>query len=297
MAFIDPHMHIWDPNDGNHTAIKNYGLPAYLPTDYTADFKDRIQMCVFVEAIPDDPVEETRWVAARANVDGAIPIKGIVANMPLHKDNIEEIIKGHLEASPLVKGGRLILFEPGGFDNCNYLADNPGFKNGFGLLEKYSLSWDLQINPAGLKSATTFLKDFPKVPVVLDHVGMLKLSGETPLTEEDKKVIEEWKQDLKGFAALPNTHVKLSMLNYTITHWFEDPQKEELAKSVVLDLINIFGSNRCMFGSNFPVDKVKDKPNGTSTKLYDSFCKWVAGLPQADKDNLFVNTAKNFYRL
>ena len=155
------------------------------------------------------------------------------------------------------------------------------------------MSFDLQCNPNQLKDAAKFFVQFPKILVVLDHFGSLKLNGND---YHDQSEIELWKEGLDDLSSLPNLFVKLSMFNYTLNDWHREIKKQNILRNLIHDVIKIFGSSRCMFASNFPVDR--DLQNGITAKtIYNHYHSWTTDLSAEDKLNLFHKTASNFYRI
>jgi len=171
----------------------------------------------------------------------------------------------------------------------DYFAD-PQFRAGFQKLQEYGLSYDLQCNPHQLKDAAAFFKDFPEVPVVLDHLGSLLLTGDA---EEQARSLEVWRDGMSSLAALPHVYCKLSMLAYTLPEWWTSEQGKAKAKAVVRETIEIFGADRCMFASNFPAE-----PAGVGrAELYGNFKVMVADLTWEAQEGLFYKNAERFYRI
>merc|ERR1711972_239665 len=151
------------------------------------------------------------------------------------------------------------------------------------------LSFDLQANPHQLVDAATFLKDFPNVPVVLNHVASLKLEGDADLDSDTGKV---WREGMKALAALPHVYCKLSMLAYTVPGWWKTDEGKEKAKRVVRETIDMFGAERCMFASNFPAE---DEP--CRKELYANFKSMVQDLSAEVQEGLFFRNAERFYKI
>ena len=128
------------------------------------------------------------------------------------------------------------------------------FKEGFALLKKYDLSFDLQgklksiewilqlvfdisiiitVNWFQLKDAAQFLKDFPDTVIILDHLGCLKLGVDK---DEDDKRIAEWKEGMRALAALPNVNVKISMLEYIRSGWQKGGEANDVVKALVKEV-------------------------------------------------------------
>ena len=102
---------------------------------------------------------------------------------------------------------------------------------------------------------------------------------------------------MKALSALPHVFVKLSMLGYSIPNWHDvdaDPRKGELARQIVLETIEMFSPQRCMFATNWPVD---GESGLRGPFMLSKYCEWVAHLSEDDQDALFAGTAERFYRI
>ena len=131
-----------------------------------------------------------------------------------------------------------------------------------------------------------------KTPSLLFPTTPRHLTGDPKI---DEPTLTIWRKGMNKLASLPHIHVKLSMLGYSIPNWNKDPKKEEYAKKIVLEVIDLFGVERCMFASNWPVDK----GDGWSSlgELYQKYLGWVDHFSEEEKDYLFWRTANQFYRL
>lgn len=129
--------------------------------------------------------------------------------------------------------------------------------------------------------------------MILNHLGTLHLGQGD---EEDKKNLQYWRDGMKALASQSNVTVKLSMLGFVRKDWGQEQQSFQEVKSLVRETIELFGSNRCMFASNFPVDRVG---NGTfsAVGLYSKFEELVSDLDYDSKAQLFSGTAKQVYQL
>mmetsp|Transcript_94818 Transcript_94818/g.284161 ORF Transcript_94818/g.284161 Transcript_94818/m.284161 type:complete len:92 (+) Transcript_94818:3-278(+) len=91
------------------------------------------------------------------------------------------------------------------------------------------------------------------------------------------------------------------MLGYAVNGWSEDAAKEAFLKSIVLEVVALFGARRCMFASNWHVDAAVSDFGGamgpSMPDLYSRFQSWVAHLPVNEQDRLFAGTAEEFYRI
>ena len=267
---VDPHFHFLDPvnNPDQHaTLLKAHpDLTAYLPEDYARDFgRLNVVKSVHMEVIPDDFVLEVEWVAGMQK-SRAPWVQGIVAAADPSQQNFEQVLQKCAAASELLKGIRWILnwdgaLQPGETPTVeratwprttqNFLDPvDPTFASNYPLLAKYGLSFDLQCNPAQLSAAASFFAQHPQIPVVLDHIGSLKLRGGNAADAAD---FRQWKRGMAALAALPHVCVKLSMVGYSVPGWHTDQAKEAMVRQAIRTVIKLFGSKRCMFCSNFPV--------------------------------------------
>ena len=134
------------------------------------------------------------------------------------------------------------------------------------------------------------VRQVPGVPVVIDHLGCLKLTG----GDEDAAALAVWREGMKALAAVPHVHMKLSMLPYTLSGWHEKAEAAATVRGLVREVIALFGVKRCMFASNYPVDRL----DGVSFDvMYEAFCKWTADYSLEEQRALFYTTACSFYRL
>jgi len=300
MEFIDPHFHYLDFTDYSTTGHNTTYLgplskrfPTYLPVDYMNDMKQTgmiLKKAVFVEVISDNPLAEAKWVLElcnRSEEQGII--HGIVAYAKLQDPNVEDLLKEYAKY-PTIKGIRQIV----GIQSWPIDADlltNADWQKGYTLLAKYHLSFDLVLTPHQLETAVVVIAQHPKIPVIVNHLGTPKL-GES--LEEDTQVLATWRAGMKALSALPHVMIKLSMLSYIKPGWETDSSdKKKFIRDIVHEVISLFGSNRCMIGSNFPVDAM----GASASDLYGALREIVSDLSQEQQHDLFYATADRAYRL
>ena len=313
IPLCDPHFHLWDlhnhpnPNLGD---AKGHPLPVYQANDYLRDMDElpeplQLVSRVHVETMVGqmeggellDTVDETRWVYSQLKPTEVQQPFGIVAYVHLARDSIERarILEQHIEASNgRLCGVRMIL---------NHHPDNPDltwpqvahgaflrstlFREGIALLEDHNLSFDLSCNPHQIMDAVDVFREFPGVQVVVNHLGFLH-DGENDAHEN------LWRRGMRALAALPNIHMKLSMLWFARDGFHQDADREAKVRSLVREVIDLFGCNRCMFASNYPVDKFNKISIGD---LYSLFLAWCADFSDTQRADLFHNTAVRAYNL
>ncbi|MBT6146747.1 MAG: amidohydrolase family protein [Gemmatimonadetes bacterium] len=311
MKVCDPHFHLWDidkrPNPNLGSAVEQH-LPRYVATDYLADMQQlpppmELVSSVHVETVVGqmeggavvDTLNETRFVSAQMNARRHPG--GIVAYVHLARDTAlaETLLREHAEvADGRLRGVRMIL---------NHHPDNPDltwpqvergdfltsavFKEGIALLGEYDFSFDLQCNPHQLMDAAATFADLPQTPVILNHLGSFH-DGEAEPYED------MWRDGMRALAALPHVCVKLSMLFFCAQAYHLDEDKEEHVRRLVREVIDMFGADRCMFASNYPVDRIQgiDVPT-----LYGKFSEWTSDWSEPERAALFHDTAARVYRV
>ena len=293
---VDAHQHFWDLGRGHNypwlqdrplgvgvcgdvTAIaeKSY-LPVHLQTD--AGGYDLVKS-VHIEAVSSDPIEETRWLQELADRHG-FP-HGIVAAAQLHQTGIEAALEAQ-RGFTNVRGIRHIVNwhnDPSltFTERSDFLTD-PAWLAGFGLLSKYDLSFDLQLYPSQMADAAVVARAHPETLIILNHAGM-------PVDRDDAGV-EQWREGMASLAACDNVAVKISGLGMLDWHWSEDS-----IRPYVLETIDRFSTDRAMFGSNFPVDRLYSSFGA----LYGAFERIVAGFSAVEQNKLFAGNALRLYRL
>jgi predicted TIM-barrel fold metal-dependent hydrolase len=226
-------------------------------------------------------LDETRWLQSVADRHG-FP-HGIVCQAEMTDPDLDAKLKAQKQF-PNLRGVRHQLHwdshplrQPNPTpDLCN----TPEFRRGFALLEKYGLHFELQVFAGQAKYAVELIEAFPNVPMILLHSGML--------TDRAPIMIEQWRAALTAMAAFPNVHVKLSglgMFNQGITL----PQ----ARQVIRDSIQIFGIDRTIYGSNFPLEKL----HASYADFFAVYRKILSEYSEADQRKVFNDNAVEFYRL
>jgi predicted TIM-barrel fold metal-dependent hydrolase len=160
------------------------------------------------------------------------------------------------------------------------LADNPLFRKNFSALADYNLSFDLQVFASQMECAARLAADFPQTTLILQHCGMPDDLSEAGMAT--------WRAGLKSLAAQPNVVAKLSGLG-TFVHR-NDP--DHIAR-ICRETIDVFGPPRCLYGSNFPLEKLW----ATYPQLIGAYRDAVADLPPQDQSDIFYNAAERVYRL
>jgi predicted TIM-barrel fold metal-dependent hydrolase len=291
---IDAHHHVWDlernrypwltpevtvPHRyGDYSAIKR----SYLPADYLADIAGhRIVSSVYMEAEwdPRDPVGETRYIASIAAESGYPG--AMVAQAWLDAPDAAALLSAQA-SFPLV---RSVRHKPGGGSRTEALAgrrtlmSDPAWRAGYGLLTSHGLHFELQSPWWNLDEAAELAADHPDTLLVINHAGVL--------LDRSAETVDGWRRALERIAARPNVVIKASGLCVEGV-----PFSTGLNREVVLDMVRIFGADRVMFGSNFPVDGMF----ASYGRLLDSFLDITSVLTPAEQSAVFFGTADRVYR-
>lgn len=287
-------------------------LANYLPEDYQRDLQgNQVEGFVHVEASwkargPHGPVEETRWLE---QLDSP-RLKGIVgyADLLLGTD-IDEVLQAHMEASPRFRGIRATLFSHPSrrvMSSCKRsdLTRDDRWREGFAVLTRRGLSFDATLYHHQLDELTGLATDFPESTIILCHAGTpVGYGGPFGGIRENvrERVLDTWQAAMTRLAECPGVFVKISGLVMPVVgRNYHDqpypPSARQLAddlEPLISFIIATFGAERCMFASNFPVDKV----SVSWATLYESFHLAVADRSQAEQAAMFSENARSVYRL
>ena len=294
MKIVDAHHHLWDLNAVEYPwlmargVIRFFGNPApiqknYLVDDLRTDARDfelLDSVHIQVGAAPGQALEETRWLQSCAEIDG-LP-SAIVAYCELERDDIELQLDAHGAADRL-RGVRQIVgrsAEEDAVTGSGALLDNAGFVSGLARLAERDLSFDLQLTPGQMRRMADIIGNVPGLRVALCHCG-------SPW-DQSPEGIAAWRDGLRALAANDNVHCKISGLAM-----FDHDWTIERIRPIVESCFEIFGTARCMFGSNFPVDKL----HKSYAAIWGAYSELTAALSQAERDAMFVGNARRFYRL
>ncbi len=293
---VDAHQHFWDLSLGKHPWLApearhpfRYGDTSalkrnYLPPDYRRDAaRQNVVRTVYVETEwdPADPSGEVRWVEGIAERYG-VP-NAVVAQAWLDREDAAAVLATHAR-SPLVRGVRhkpraasspreVVPGAPGSMGD-------PAWRAGFALLARHGFSFDLQTPYWHLGEAAALARDFPSTVIILNHTGLP--------ADRSPEGLAAWRAGMSQLAQQANAFVKISGLGLQGRPWSADDNERP-----VLDAIEIFGVERCLFGSNFPVDSLV----GGFDNIFDGFRRIVRRFSRPDRGALFHDNAIRVYRL
>jgi len=242
---VDAHQHFWDPRINYHPWLCDqppvpfrYGdysalRRPYLPADYFADAAGHhVEKTVYVETEwdPRDPTGEMRYAEELRRETGFPTVA--VAQARLDRDDVGATLQA-LAKFDFVRGIRHKP-RPGQMNDASW-------REGFASLSRLGLRFDLQAPWTQLDEAARLAGDFPDASIILNHTGLP--------ADRSRAGISGWSKTLQTLASRPNTAIKISGLGVPGQAWTVASNRE-----VLLAAIDIFGSERAMFASNFPVD-------------------------------------------
>ncbi len=277
MLKIDSHQHFWkfDPiRDAwitpEMSAIQRDFLPADLqPLLETAG----IDGCISVQV--DQSEDDNEFMLEQA--DHYDFIKGIVGWVNLRDPQVEQRL-AHYKTYPKVKGFRHVLQS----EHDRAFMLNPNFKRGISLLESFGYTYDILIYPDQLGYARDFVAAFPNQPFVLDHIAKPHI--------KDRYITDEWRAAIRAVAAHENLSCKISGM-VTEADWAS--WKPEHFRVYLDTIVEAFGTNRILFGSDWPVCLVAASYQQVLQIVQDYFSTFSTDEQAA----FFGGNATKFYKL
>jgi len=313
LPIVDPHHHLWD-----------HAQSRYLLDELLADTGSghHVTATVFVECMsmyradgPDamKPVGETEFVNGVAAMSasgryGATRVAAAIvgfADLTLG-ERVGAVLDAHLAASPRFRGIR----HAAGWDASDEVRNShtkpprglfleSGFRRGFAELGRRGLSFEAWLYHPQLADLVGLAKAFPETTIVLDHFG--GPLGIGPYAGKRAEIFQSWKSAIRSVADCPNVVAKLGGLVMPLNGFglhkraapVTSSELSDLTREWYLHTIDVFGPARCMFESNFPVDKV----SCSYRVLWNSFKRIAAAFSSAEKATMFSGTATRVYRL
>ena len=166
------------------------------------------------------------------------------------------------------------------FTDRNDLMTDPDWLRGYRALADHDASFDLQVWPWQLADAADLAHRIPEVPIVLDHTGMPR--------DWDDAGVEVWRNGMNALADTDNVSVKISALGM-----FSGEFSAERIRQFVLDTIEVFGVDKCMFASNYPVDMLFS----SYAAIWNAYDEITADFSESERDKLFKSNAERYYRI
>jgi predicted TIM-barrel fold metal-dependent hydrolase len=314
LPIVDAHHHLWDRN----------GQP-YFFFDFLEDLRagHAVEASVFMECgamYRARAVPELRSLGETEFANGAAALSasdrygscrvcaGIVAHVDLRLgDRVEAVLQRHMAAAGERFCGirQISAWHPDPTARGSMasppaeLLSDPRFRNGFAALERLGLSFDAWMYHTQLGEAAALAQDFPATTIILDHAG--GALGIGPYAGKRQAVFAEWRAGMAVLARCPNVCVKLGGLGMRMSGFDfgsrpRPPSSQEVAavwRPYIETCIELLGPERCMFESNFPVDK----GSCSYAVLWNAFKRITSGASSDEKEALYRGTATRVYRL
>ena len=314
LPIVDPHHHLWD-----------FPFHRYLLHELLADTGSghNVRATVFVECASMyrasgpaalAPVGEVEFVngAAAMSASGRYGETAACAGIVGFADlTLGAGVEAVLEALVAAGNGRFRgIRHAAGHDASPDVRNShtdpppglfaePAFREGFARLAALDLSFEAWLYHPQLADVVGLARAFPEARIVLNHVG--GPLGIGPYAGRHDAIFPEWRKGVRAIAECANVHVKLGGLGMKV-YGFDfhkqarAPDSDRLAavwRPYIETCIEAFGPARCMFESNFPVDKA----SCSYAVMWNAFKKLAAGASEGEKADLFAGAARRFYRL
>jgi len=295
IRFVDAHMHLWDlaridypwlmpgstadgPNGDVTPIARNFGLDDYR----AALARWNLAGMVHVEAgaAPQCALDETAWLDALRECGGAP--NGIVAFATLDDPNLGAALAAHASHRGVRGVRHIVNWHPDArrtYTDRDLLQDE-NWARGYALLERHGLSFDLQCYPGQMAAMARVAERHPGVSIIINHMGMPVLTDPTGLAD--------WREGLQTLAMLPHAAVKISGMGFAIRDWTASQ-----IRPLILETIEIFGTERCMFASDLPTDLLF----GTVDRYMETYHEAVHDFSDAERQAMFGTNANRIYRL
>ena len=307
LNICDAHHHLWDLSAVRYPWLNAPGnsyrffgpinrlKKNYLPSDLCGDIgRLLVNQTVHIQvgAAADQHLAETAWV--QAQIDTAQQARApftapsaMVAFADLSSPGLGAQLD-QIQSFSGVRGIRQIVGRAPDEDQrtgSGELLRDQRWLAGLRVLEARALSFDLQLIPSQMVQAFEVFQRVEQLPVVLCHCGSPWFLNPRYRTSQS---FEMWRQGLKKLASLPNMHCKISGLSMFAQTW------DHNAVVTIFDtVLDIFGPQRCMFGSNFPVDKL----HTDYQSIWQSYWQISSRLSKPQKNALFAGNCRRFYQL
>ncbi|MCD4511762.1 amidohydrolase family protein [Brucella pseudogrignonensis] len=284
--FVDAHHHLWDLKRLYYAWLTDKPFNGHPSGDYSKIMKDyliddlrreaeavNLIKSIHIETADGetDPVHETQWLQEVADEKG-MP-NGIIARCDLTGEKVVEELEHHQRFSNF-RGVRMLSFM--GLD----FLDAAEFRRGFKELAKRNLVYDMDAGWQQMHKAYALAKDFPTTRIILGHCGFPK--------ERNVPYFHRWRKAIAQLAKAPNVACKLSGLAMVDHNW-----TVETIRPWIETCIEYFGVDRCMFGTNWPLDGLHSE----YATVVNAYREIVDDYSIPEKRQLFRLSAENWYRI
>ncbi len=292
---IDPHHHLWDmamnkhpwllPGDPTVQALADLSPIAhdFLPDDYRrAAAAHDVVATVHIEALwAGDPTGETEWLDT-LDKSGGVALR-YVANASLGTPDAARLIDAQAGFARVVAVRGILSCHPDpakSFVRDPRLAYDEGWRRDVARLRDRGLNLELMMYPYQAEAVLDLARAFPDLQIVINHCG-------SPI-DRDPEGMARWRDAVRRIGALPNLAIKVSNPGAYDPDWSNDSIRE-----VALHCIDCFGTDRAMFGTDYPVSKLKM----TFDEIYGSFKHAAQAMTADEQRKLFYGNARRLYRL
>ena len=270
---IDSHQHFWKFNPARDQWITDEMAVLkrdFLPEDLLPELRaNQINGCIAVQA--DQSETETAFLLELARQNQMI--RGVVGWVDLRADNVAERLE-LLSGERKLRGFRHIVQAEG-----DDFMLQPSFLRGIGCLADFGFTYDILIYPRQLPAAMELVARFGKQSFVIDHIGKPEIKSKRSML---------WTQQMGEIAAHPNVYCKISGL-VTEADW-RSWQADDF-KPYLDGVFEAFGSDRIMFGSDWPVCLLA----GSYSEVVQLIADYTQSFSRADKEKIFGLNAARFY--
>ena len=298
-AIVDAHHHLWNLQAVHYPWLaapkgtrRFFGDPTAIQQNYYSASLQKdigelpVQQSVHIQVGAADGLVEAQWVQEQIDNHDGLP-SAMVAFADLASSNINKALDD-LQAYRSLRGVRQIVGRSPDEDSQTGSGDllkNPDWVKGLQHLSDRSLSFDLQLIPSQMQCAFRVFRELDELPVVLCHAGSPWFLNENFQCTER---FEVWHRGIEQLASLPHVYCKISGLSMFDQCWDRDKVQQ-----VFQICLENFGVERCMFGSNFPVEKL----HVDYQTIWSTYWQLTEELSQDERQLLFADTCRQFYQL
>lgn len=280
LPIVDTHVHLWDTTRFSLPWLEElpllnhpYSLQHYQ--EQTAGLSIEAMICVEVNVIAEETLQEGRWLAEQAQHDPRI--RGIVAAAPIGESaSLRSYLETLRRIDPRIKGVRRNIQD----ETMPAFCLQPAFVRDIQLLAEYDLSFDLCLRHPQLPDVIELVRQCPDTRFVLDHAGKPDIRNH---------VLDPWRAHIQELAACPNVVCKISGMVTEADH--QQWTKEDIAP-YLHHILTSFGEERVMFGGDWPV-----------LLLASSYSRWIetvdaltASLAASTRRKLWSENAYRLYK-
>lgn len=204
-----------------------------------------------------------------------------------HADLADPNVGTLIEALALLPATRGIRQQIHWHENPQYrfaphpeVMNDPKWRSGLARLAGDNLLFEIQLFTSQMRHGAELARDFPRTIFVLEHAGMLE--------DMSPHGWKSWRDGMNALALQPNVNVKLSGLG-TFVH----ACRLDVMGPIIKETVDLFGTKRCLFGSNFPIEKLWTDYR----TLYLTFRKAIEHLDESDQRAILHDTAARLYRI